>query len=151
MHLILWRHAEAIDAVPDLQRELTRKGHRQARRVAAWLNQQLPSRVRIIASPAKRAQQTASALADKVEVIDAIAPGASARAILKATGWPQARQSVVLVGHQPTLGEAAALILTGETLPWSIKKGAMWWFTYRLRDGKPQVLLRAVVSPEMLA
>ena len=151
MHLILWRHAEAIDAVPDLERELTRKGHRQARKVAAWLNQQLPSRVRVITSPAKRAQQTASALTDKVEVIEAIAPGASARTLLEATGWPEARQTVVLVGHQPTLGEAAALILTGKTLPWSVKKGAMWWFTHRLRDGKPQVLLRAVVSPEMLA
>ena len=151
MHLILWRHAEAIDAIPDLERELTRKGHRQARRIAAWLNQQLPSRVRVISSPALRAQQTAIALADKVEIVESIAPGASASNILKATGWPDARHSVVLVGHQPTLGEAAALILTGKTLPWSIKKGAAWWFTYRLRDGKPQVLLRAVMSPEMLS
>ena len=135
MHLILWRHAEAIDAIPDLERELTRKGHRQARRIAAWLNQQLPSRVRVISSPALRAQQTAIALADKVEIVESIAPGASAGNILKATGWP----------------EAAALILTGKTLPWSIKKGAAWWFTYRLRDGKPQVLLRAVMSPEMLS
>ena len=79
MHLILWRHAEAIDSVPDLERELTRKGHRQARKMAAWLNQQLPSRVRVIASPAKRAQQTASALADKIECVDSIAPGASAK------------------------------------------------------------------------
>lgn len=151
MHLILWRHAEAIDAAPDLERELTRKGHRQARRVAAWLNQQLPSRVRVISSPARRAQQTAIALVDKFEIVESIAPGASANTILKATGWPDARRSVVLVGHQPTLGEAAALILAGKTLPWSIKKGAVWWFTHRLRDGKPQVLLRAVMSPEMLA
>jgi len=151
MHLILWRHAEAIDAVPDLERELTRKGHRQARKMATWLNQQLPSRVRVIASPAKRAQQTASALTDKIECVESIAPGASAKAILKASAWPDARQSVVLVGHQPSLGETAALILTGKTLPWSIKKGAVWWFTYRLRDGGPQVLLRAVMSPEMLA
>ena len=151
MHLILWRHAEAIDAIPDLERELTRKGHRQAGKIAAWLNQELPSRVRIVASPARRAQQTANALADKIEVVESIAPGASAATILKVCGWPDAKQSVVLVGHQPTLGEAAALILTGKTLPWSIKKGAAWWFTYRMREGKPQVLLRAVMSPEMLS
>lgn len=151
MHLLLWRHAEAVDSVPDLERELTRKGHRQAGRIATWLNQQLPSRMRVIASPARRARQTASALADKFEIVESIAPGASASDILKETGWPDARQSVVLVGHQPTLGETAALILSGKTLPWSIKKGAVWWFTYRLRDGKPQVLLRAVMSPEMLA
>jgi len=151
MHPILWRHAEAIDAIPDLGRELTRKGHRQANRIATWLNQQLPSRVRILASPARRAQQTASALADKFEIVESIAPGASAATILKVCDWPDAKQSVVLVGHQPTLGEAAALILTGKTLSWSIKKGAVWWFTHRLRDGRPQVLLRAVMSPEMLA
>lgn len=150
MHLILWRHAEAIDAIPDLERELTRKGHRQANKIATWLNQQLPSRVRIVSSPARRAQQTASALADKIEIVESIAPGASAATILKVCGWPDAKHSVVLVGHQPTLGETAALILTGKTLPWSIKKGAVWWFTHRLRDGNPQVLLRAVMSPEML-
>jgi len=151
MHLILWRHAEAVDGVPDLERELTRKGHKQAHRIAAWLNQQLPSQVRVIASPAARAQQTASALTNKFDVVGSIAPGAAPGAILKAAGWPDARQSVVLVGHQPTLGEAAALILAGKALPWSIKKGAIWWLTHRLREGKTQVLLRAVLSPEMLA
>lgn len=150
MHLILWRHAEAVDGVPDLERELTRKGHKQARKMANWLNQQLPSRVRVIASPAQRAQQTASALTDEFEVVGSIAPAASPKAVLKAAGWPDARQSVVLVGHQPTLGEAAALILAGKALPWSIKKGGIWWFTHRLRNGKRQVLLRAIMSPEML-
>ena len=150
MHLILWRHAEAIDAIPDLERELTRKGHRQAGRVAAWLNQRLPSRVRVVASPAQRAKQTAAALSETFEVVDSLVPGATAATVLDACGWPDAKHSVVLVGHQPTLGEAAALILTGKTLPWSIKKGAAWWFTHRIRDGKPQVLLRAVMSPDML-
>ncbi len=150
MHLILWRHAEAVDGAPDLERELTRKGYKQARKMAAWLNQQLPSRVRVIASPAERAQQTAHALTEKFDVVSSIAPGASPTAILKAANWPDARQSVVLVGHQPTLGEAAALILSGIALPLSIKKGGIWWLTHRVRDGRPQVLLRAVMSPEML-
>ena len=150
MHLILWLHAEAVDRTPDIERELTRKGHRQAARMATWLNQQLPAHVRIIASPAKRAIQTASALTDNFDIVDSIAPGASSTKVLDATGWPDSRRAVVLVGHQPTLGEVAALLLSGTKQPWSIKKGAVWWLTHRLRDAKPQVVLRAVMAPDML-
>lgn len=150
MHLILWRHAEAVDGMPDIDRELTGKGHRQAARMAAWLNQRLPARVRVIASPAQRAMQTASALTDKVDIVDSIAPGAGAAALLDASGWPDSRRAVVLVGHQPTLGEVAALLLAGRQQPWSIKKGAVWWLTHRLRGANAQVVLRAVMAPDML-
>ena len=37
MDLILWRHADAEDGMPDLERKLTRKGHKQAEAVARWL------------------------------------------------------------------------------------------------------------------
>ncbi len=150
MHLILWRHAEAEDGLPDIKRELTRKGQRQAQRMASWLQQRLPANVRVISSPAERAKQTAAALTDKFEVVDSIAPDASAAAIIDAAGWPAARRAVVLVGHQPTLGETAATLLARKRLPWSIKKGAVWWFTHRERDGHGQVLLHAVMSPDML-
>lgn len=150
MHLILWRHAEALDGIPDEKRELTPKGQRQARAMAAWLDQRLPASVRIIASPAERAKQTASALTNKFEVVQSIAPGASSDSVLDAAGWPDARRAVVVVGHQPTLGEVAAELLAGENLPWSIKKGAVWWFTHRVRDSMAQVVLRAVMSPDML-
>lgn len=150
MHLILWRHAEAADTLPDLKRELTRKGQRQARTIAAWLTPRLPANTRVITSPAQRAMQTASALTQRATVVDVIAPGAPARALLAAAGWPDARQPVVLVGHQPALGEAAAILLAGEELPWSIKKAGLWWFVSRQRNDETQIVLRAVMSPEML-
>ena len=34
MELILWRHAEAEDGYPDLERALTEKGHEQAKKMA---------------------------------------------------------------------------------------------------------------------
>jgi phosphohistidine phosphatase len=37
MELILWRHAEAEDGIPDMARELTSKGKKQAKHMAAWL------------------------------------------------------------------------------------------------------------------
>jgi phosphohistidine phosphatase len=65
MDLILWRHAEAREpreVQDDLDRALTPKGERQAQRMADWLNRQLPIGARVLVSPARRAQQTASAL-----------------------------------------------------------------------------------------
>ena len=41
MDLLLWRHAEAVDGLPDSTRELTERGIRQAHKVAAWLESRL--------------------------------------------------------------------------------------------------------------
>jgi phosphohistidine phosphatase len=150
MHLILWRHAEAEDGSPDLERELTRKGHKQAADMAKWLHARLPNRLRVITSPAQRARQTASALTGEFEIVPEIAPGASPNALLAATGWPDSDTNVVLVGHQPTVGQAAALLLGGRRLPWVIKKGAVWWLSQRVRADETQVVLRAVMSPDLL-
>src|SRR5262245_14243593 len=109
MDLILWRHAEAEDvAADDLARQLTAKGHKTAARVAEWLQQRLPSKYSVVASPAARAQQTAQALGHRVTTVPSIAPGASPRAILEAAGWPDHKGTVIVVGHQPDLGRAAA-------------------------------------------
>jgi phosphohistidine phosphatase len=45
---------------------------------------------------------------------------------------------------------AAALVIAGKPMPWSIKKGAIWWLSHRVRDGHPQVVLRAVMSPDLI-
>ncbi|MEK6210442.1 MAG: histidine phosphatase family protein [Pseudomonadota bacterium] len=150
MDLILWRHAEAVDGQPDLARELTPKGVKQAKAIAQWLSSRLPRQTRIIVSPAERTQQTAAALTDEFEIDRQLAPGAPPTAVLAAAGWPEHRGAVVVVGHQPTLGMAAALLIAGEPMPWSIKKGAIWWLSHRVRGEHPQVVLRAVMSPDLL-
>ena len=150
MELILWRHAEAEDGVPDGERALTKKGRKQAAAVAAWLKPHLPKQVRILASPATRAQQTAAALELPFVTAREIAVGVAAGEVLRAAAWPDAGGTVVVVGHQPTLGRVAAVLLAGEEADWSIKKGAVWWFTRRVREGNGQVVLRAVVGPDLL-
>lgn len=150
MDLILWRHAEAEDGLPDQSRKLTAKGEKQADLMAAWLRERLPKETRIIASPAKRTQQTALALSGKFETVKEIAVGASVPVLLAAAGWPDAKGAVLVVGHQPTLGQVAALLLGGEEAAWSIKKGAVWWLTSRVRQDETQVVLRAVMAPDML-
>jgi phosphohistidine phosphatase len=151
MDLILWRHAEAVEHLSsggDLERPLTSRGERQAARMAAWLNQHLPATTRIIVSPARRTQQTALALERKFKTVPALAPDASVPALLEIVRWPEAKEPVLVVGHQPTLGLAAAWLLAGVMQPWSVKKGAIWWLRQRERDDDAQVVLVAVRGPE---
>jgi phosphohistidine phosphatase len=153
MDLILWRHADAVDAdgpLADLDRPLTSKGERQASRMASWLARQLPSSARVLVSPARRAQQTAQALDRKFKTTEALAPASTVDVLLMAVRWPQARDPVLVVGHQPTLGLAAAYLLCGQALAWPLRKGGLIWLRHRLRGDTEQVLLVAAMAPELL-
>jgi phosphohistidine phosphatase len=154
MELILWRHAEAEDGGPDLARKLTPKGQKQARRVAQWLDEHLPSSARVYSSPAIRARQTAQsliALSDrKLRIVTGLAPEAGVDDFLRAVDWPNNRQTIVAVGHQPTLGLVASSLLAGTAQDWSIKKGALWWLSSRTESGDSAALLVAMVNPNLL-
>lgn len=153
MDLILWRHAEAQvlqEGGDDLARTLTPKGERQAQKMAQWLNKRLAASTRVLVSPAERTRRTAAALEREHRIVPAIAPDASVEDLIKAARWPRSSEPVLLVGHQPALGELAALLLCGSPLPWAIKKGAVWWLRSREREGELQVVLQAVQSPDCL-
>lgn len=153
MDLILWRHAEAEDAtakLPDAKRRLTARGEKQARQMARWLQQHLPKKLRILVSPAERTQMTAHALGMPFEVERKIGIGADAADALAAAGWPDHGGAVLLVGHQPTLGRIAALLLSGQEADWTVKKGGVWWFSNRVRGDETQTVLRTVVSPDLI-
>ena len=145
MDLILWRHAEAEEGGADLERPLTAKGRKQAERVAQWLQQRLPGKFVVVASPAARAQQTAEALTVKFRTAKNLAPGAQVKDILEAAGWPDHKVAVVLVGHQPDLGRAVAYLVSGQESECRIKKGGFWWVS-----NKNELIVRAVVSPDLL-
>ncbi len=153
MDLILWRHAEAFEmreVQEDLDRALTSKGERQAQRMAAWLNRQLPASARVLASPARRCQQTAAALERKFKTTAELAPDGGVEALLHAVRWPDAREPALVIGHQPTLGLAAAYLLSGQAQAWPVRKAGVWWLRGRERDGELQVVLQAVMSPDLL-
>lgn len=150
MELILWRHAEAEDGFPDMARVLTEKGQKQAEDMAAWLKKRLPDDARILVSPAVRTQQTAAALARNFSTVETIAPGASAAAILHAAGWPRAGGTVLIVGHQPTLGEVISQLLVNQYGSWGVKKSAIWWLATRKRGNGSEVLLKAALTPDLL-
>jgi phosphohistidine phosphatase len=79
-----------------------------------------------------------------------IGTSASAKDVLLACGWPGDERTVVVVGHQPTLGETAALLLTGAKQQWSLKKGAVVWIACRAETADASALLRAAISPDLL-
>jgi phosphohistidine phosphatase len=168
MDLILWRHADAgeplADPIEDLQRKLSPKGEKQAARMADWLNRFLPDSTRVLVSPALRCQQTAEALGRKFQTREALAPGGSVTSLLTLARWPDRREPVLIIGHQPTLGMAAALLMAGPqasdeaadrpvghaTPAWSVRKGAVWWLRHRERAGVAEVVLVSVRSPDNL-
>jgi phosphohistidine phosphatase len=93
-----------------------------------------------------RAQRTARELTRSYETVEQVGLAADARSVLAAAGWPSAgREWVVVVGHQPTLGEAAALALTGRAAPWSLRKGALVWLEAR-EEGAAIV---AAINPDL--
>ena len=150
MELILWRHADAEDGIHDAERKLTAKGVKQAARMAKWLRARIPDDAAILVSPAKRAQQTARALNLDFKTAKEIGLAASAEDVLLAAGWPKGERTVVVVGHQPTLGETAALLLTGAKEEWSLKKGAVVWIARRSDVAHARTQLRAAISPDLL-
>jgi len=150
MELILWRHAEAEEGERDLERKLTGKGRKQAARVAQWLLKRLPPKFTVISSPARRARETADALEVRYKISDRLAPGAQAGDILEAAGWPERNGVVILVGHQPDFGLTAAALVSGRPSDWSVKKGGLWWLDSRMRGGDSQVVVRAVIAPDLI-
>ena len=158
MNLILWRHAEAEDGENDMKRELTKRGQKQALQMADWLKTQTAADARILVSPAERTRQTARALTADFEIVNGLAPGKGVEELLAAIDWPGGRsegriggdETVIVVGHQPTLGATAALLIGGVEADWSVKKGAVWWLSNRVRGTTAQTVLRVVMSPEHL-
>lgn len=150
MDLLLWRHAEAGNGSPDSARTLTPRGEKQSQRIAHWLDEHAPDKLRILVSPTTRTRQTIEAWRSDYEVSAEVGLDATAHGILAAAGWPKAGGAVLVVGHQPTLGRAASLLLHGDEADLAFKKGALWWFQWREHGAEPQTTLKAVICAEML-
>jgi phosphohistidine phosphatase len=153
MDLILWRHAEAIEpeaGQPDMTRPLTRRGEKQAAKMAAWLDRQMPDTTRIWVSPSRRTEQTAAALGRKFKITDALAPQASVEQLLELAQWPLGNGCVLMIGHQPTLGQTLSQVLGLSAGECAVKKGVVWWVRHREREAEAQTVVVTVQTPEFL-
>ncbi len=157
MDLILWRHAEAeerpeagMDPAHDLERSLTSRGEKQATKMAGWLDRQLPEGARILVSPARRCEQTVLALGRKYKIRPELGPDATPEQLLELVQWPSARGPIVVVGHQPMLGQTIAKLLGLQESECPVRKSMVWWLRSRDRSGVCQTVVVAVQSPEVL-
>ena len=151
MDLIFWRHAEAEEQradQPDEDRALTPRGEKQAARMGAWLDRHLPAETLVLCSPSLRCQQTALHLGRSFVLSDALAQGRPPADLLGAAHWPEAEQPVMIVGHQPALGQALAQLLRLRDGECPVLKGSAWWLRQRDQPGGPQTIVLAVRSPE---
>lgn len=150
MRLILWRHADAMDGIPDKDRRLSEQGLRQAARAAAWLNPLLPEDTTIWVSPALRTRQTANTLGRHYAIHDNLAISSTAENLLATAQLPSNSQTVLLVSHQPLLGYLASLLLCGKKQPWHIAKSQVWWLEIKGNDYR-ETILKAVMDPSLPA
>jgi phosphohistidine phosphatase len=116
--------------------------------VGHWLRDRVHS-YRLLSSPAARAVETAEGLDPVPELLPELYAGASVLDVLEGAGWPRAERTVILVGHQPLLGEIAAYLMTRRTECWPVKKGAIWWFRCEETGHGVQTELLASVSPKL--
>lgn len=143
--IILWRHADAAPAdieqgEDDMQRNLTTKGVSQAKKMATWLNLQLSKPSILVGSPALRTMQTAEALKQKIIEAHALRPSANLQEVLKFLTDLETKNkdqiklgnSLIIVGHQPWLGQLVTHLTGFSGAEISIKKGAIWWLRLSL-------------------
>jgi phosphohistidine phosphatase len=153
MDIVIWRHAEAVEwqeGCDDLDRALTARGYKQAIRMAEWLDRQLPESTRIFSSPARRCEDTVCRLDRKYKLHNSLLPESNVGDILTSIQWPTAKGTVLLVGHQPMIGQIIAQSLGLSDSACSVRKGSVWWLRSRDREGKRQTVLVSVQSVDML-
>ena len=151
--LIIWRHAQAVecsDPLHDSERPLTPRGEKQAVRMAGWLDRQLPQGTRILVSPALRAAQTVAALARPARVCQELASGAALADLLTQVQPAKHKGHLLLVGHQPLLGQLIGQLLGIDAVHCQVKKSAVWWLRHKDGDPPGRTVLLTVQHPDML-
>lgn len=149
MDLILWRHADAGGPTHggDLPRPLSPKGLKEAKKMAVWLDERLPDRVKMYVSPAVRTQETAKALTTEFKTCPELLPNATSKAVLELIGWPKGDHTALVVGHQPWIGKLIALLVAKVHMEWHFRKGSIYWLTSH-RKVEGDVMIRAVIGPK---
>ncbi|MCI4324803.1 MAG: histidine phosphatase family protein [Thermoplasmata archaeon] len=128
MRLVVVRHGPAESRDPskwpdDDRRPLSREGRESTREAATGIARLEPKARTIVTSPATRARSTALILREALDSAPipaewrALEPGAPAAGLLERLAHHHAPgETVILVGHEPQLGELVGLALTGDAV-----------------------------------
>jgi phosphohistidine phosphatase len=135
MKLIILRHAIAVPhgtpGVAEDDRPLTEEGIEKMRKAARGLKAIGPVPDVVLTSPLPRARQTAELAVEpyskrrpSIEMLPALAPDGNRPEVYRALDLRQELECVMLVGHQPSLGEIAGEIAWGSPQHYvELKKG----------------------------
>ncbi len=146
MDCVLFRHGIAADREmwtgTDAERPLTSRGIEKTRRAAAGLRRLEIEPTHILASPLTRAAQTAELLQEAlrfrnaIQLCDELLPDAPPDKLLVLLSALPFDSSVVCIGHEPHLGEAAGILLFGRPVAGlSLKKAGACMIRF---DGAPR-------------
>ncbi|HNQ88823.1 MAG TPA: phosphohistidine phosphatase SixA [Verrucomicrobiota bacterium] len=125
LDLYLMRHGIAVESraagsAADAERPLTPEGREKVVRAARWLAALAPGLAAIHSSPCVRARQTAEIVAESLQLQkrlvlnEALAPEAAAGTLIRSLSMLRPPpKALLLIGHEPGLGELAGLLLTG--------------------------------------
>jgi phosphohistidine phosphatase len=163
MRLYIVRHAIAdphgTPGMPDDDRPLTEEGIKKMRRAAVALRSLEFVPELILSSPLPRALQTADILIDtfgqkrtRLEILKALAPSGSRKEVYQAiTSYEKKLESLMLVGHQPSLGEIAGEIVWGSQQYFlDLKKGGVCAIELERSGVPPAGDLVALMTPAIL-
>lgn len=163
MRLYIVRHAIAsphgTPGIPDDDRPLTEEGIKKMRQVAAGLRSLEYIPELILSSPLPRAKQTAEILLEAfgpkrscLEILPALAPSGSRRDLYQAiASFEKKHKSLMLVGHQPSLGEIAGEIAWGSRgHSLELKKGGACAIELEHSGEPPRGTLISLLPPSIL-
>lgn len=129
MMLYIMRHGLAEEPTPkgdDSARKLTSKGAEKIHKAAAGMRVMGLAFNAILTSPITRAMETAEIVATEIggikpRAVPELSTGASPAGALEAMIKLKLPESVLIVGHEPTLSRLASLMLTGSSESTGIK------------------------------
>ena len=157
MNLYILRHASAgtrrANPLLDVKRPLDKEGKQQCILIGAYLNALNVQFDLIASSPLKRALQTASLVGtevgydSKIQVTEALAPGATVPAFQEFAANLAKYENVLLVGHSPNLAQfLGSLIVSPGRANIRMRKGAIARVDCTRRPG----ILSWLVDPRIL-
>ena len=165
MELYLLRHGIAaergdLDYKNDADRPLIAKGRDELRRTAAAMRKMKLRFDVILSSPILRARQTAEIVAaelklkKRLEFSDNLKHGSDAKTLVaEINRLKPASESILLVGHEPDMGELISFLATGKTdAGFTLKKGglAKLEIANKLSAGRCATLLW-LLTPKLMA
>ena len=159
MEVFLVRHAIAHERngkrwPDDSKRPLTAAGIAKYRKAARGLVTLLPESAALLASPYKRARETADLLAQAARHMKVVECGelAASESAQRAFELLQTRRekAVILVGHEPYLSHFMAEAIAGAHLAVEFKKGGAACLEFEGRPKPSRATLKWMLSPKVL-